>query len=461
MDDFTPYGDEFDPALETLEKVLQRCIVTRVCLSHEKCYMMMTKGLILGNYISTAGIQVDPAKIQILLLIPTPTTQTEEFDITIKDRPGKENPVADFLSRMPKPVDAVVVEDQFPDEHLFAVVVQTPWYADVANYLVVGKLPKHLTPNERKQIVQRSTRFSWIGGYLFHTGANMQIRRCVRQDEIFDILKACHDQPCGGHFVDRRTAHKVLHTGYYWPTIFKDAKKFVQACDSWQRAGRPSHSDEMPLKPQLVIEPFERWALDFVGPINPPSNQKTYILVATEYVTKWVEAEALPRATEESVIQFLLHLFVRYGLPREIITDGRPQFAGNRIATTLNNYHVQHKMTTPYHPQANGQVESNNKIIETILTKTVASHRRDWAARLPEALWAYRKTWRSTTGHSPYQLMFGKKPIFPIEFEIQTLRTTQEVGLDLIEAQTNRLQQINELDEIRLSALQHTALIQQ
>eukprot|EP00253_Pinus_taeda_P026620 PITA_26620 len=516
MDEFTPYGDEFDPTLETLEKVLQRCITTRLCLSHEKCCMMMTEGLILGHYISAASIQVDPAKIQILLLIPTPTTQTEvrsflgfsryyrifiehysriaaplyaltsnidflwtekcecafndlkklvsiapvlrgpnwdlpfqissdvsdttigailgqkedrkpyaiyyisknlspaelnytvtekeflavihainkfrhyitgypvilytdhsaikylankpvtngritrwlillqEFDITIKDRPGKENPVADFLSRMPKPVDAAAVEDQFPDEHLFVVAVQTP------------------------------------------------------------------------------------------------------CC---QRAGRPSHSDEIPLKPQLFIKPFERWALDFVGPINPPSNQKTYVLVATEYVTKWVEEEALPRAIEESVIQFLLHIFVRYGLPREIITDGGPQFAGKRIAATLNNYHVQHKMTTPYHPQANGQVESSNKIIEMILKKTVASHRRDWATRLLEALWAYRTTWRSTTGHSPYQLMFEKQPIFPIEFEIQTLRTTQEVGLNLTEAQTNRLQQINELDEIRLSALQHTALI--
>jgi len=77
MDDFTPYGDDFDPALDTLEKVLQRCIATRLCLSHEKCYMMMTEGLILGHYISAADIQVDPAKIQILLLIPTPTTQTE------------------------------------------------------------------------------------------------------------------------------------------------------------------------------------------------------------------------------------------------------------------------------------------------------------------------------------------------------------------------------------------------
>eukprot|EP00253_Pinus_taeda_P036258 PITA_36258 len=146
----------------------------------------------------------------------------------------------------------------------------------------------------------------------------------------------------------------------------------------------------MPLRPQLVIEPFERWALDFVGPINPSSNQRTYILVATDYVTKWVEAESLPKATEVSVIQFLFHLFVRYGLPRELITDGGPQFVGNKLAATLNNYHVQHKITTPYHLQANGQ----------------------------------------------------------------------EVGLDLSEAQINRLQQINELDEIRLSALQNTALVQ-
>eukprot|EP00253_Pinus_taeda_P031367 PITA_31367 len=520
MDEFTPYGDEFDPALDTLEKVLQCCISTRLCLSREKCYMMMTEGLILGHYISAASIQVDPAKIQKILLIPTPTTQTEvrnflgfsgyyrrfiehfshivaplyaltgnvdflwtekcerafqdpkklvstgpvlrepnwdfpfqissdasdttigavlrqeedkkpyviyyisknlslvelnyivtekeflavihavnkfrhyitgypvilytdhstitylankpitngritrwlillqEFDITIKDRPGKENSVADFLSRMPKPIDVAAVEDQFPDEHLFAVAVKTPWYANVSNYLTVGKLLKHLSPNEWKQIIQRSVWFSWIGVHLFHTGADMHIRRCVREDEIFDILKACHDGPCGGHFV--------------------------------------------------------------------------------EYVTKWVEAEALPRATEDSVIQFLFHIFVRYGLPREIIIDGGPQFAGNKIAATLKNYHIQHKIITPYHPQANGQV-----------------------ARLPEVLWVDRTTWRSTTGYSPYQLVFGKQPIFPIEFEIQTLQTTQEVGLDLTEAQINRLQQINELDEIRLSTLQDTALFQQ
>ena len=110
----------------------------------------------------------------------------------------------------------------------------------------------------------------------------------------------------------------------------------------------------MPLNQQLLIEPFESWALNFFGPISPPSNQKTYILVATEYVTKWVEVEALSKATEDFVIKFLFQIFVRYGLPRDIITDGGPQFVGNKLVETLQNYHIQHKITTPYHPQANG-----------------------------------------------------------------------------------------------------------
>ena len=98
--------------------------------------------------------------------------------------------------------------------------------------------------------------------------------------------------------------------GYYWPTIFKDVRKYAQACNSCQRMGRLGQSDEMPLQPQFFTEPFERWALDFIGPFHLESNKKAYILVATDYVTKWVETVDLPRATEEAVINFLFGLFV-------------------------------------------------------------------------------------------------------------------------------------------------------
>ena len=91
--------------------------------------------------------------------------------------------------------------------------------------------------------------------------------------------------------------------------------------------------------------------------------------------------------------KFIFELFVRYGLPREVITDGGAQCVGNKITATLNNHHIIHRLTSPYNPQANGQVESTNKVLEAILTKTVLAHHWDWATRLPEALWAYHTTW--------------------------------------------------------------------
>ena len=79
--------------------------------------------------------------------------------------------------------------------------------------------------------------------------------------------------------------------GYYWPSIFQDARNYVRRCDSCQRMGQPGRADEMPLQAQVVLKPFEKWAIDFVGPFNPPSQQKVHILVCTIYVTKWAEAK--------------------------------------------------------------------------------------------------------------------------------------------------------------------------
>ena len=114
----------------------------------------------------------------------------QEFNITVLDRPGKQNTVADFLSRIQNTNEDSPVEDKFSDEYLFAVTTKTPWYADIANYLVTGKLPLHLFPNEKRKIIQESAHYSWISNELFKTGPDCIIRRCVREDEMPDILKA-------------------------------------------------------------------------------------------------------------------------------------------------------------------------------------------------------------------------------------------------------------------------------
>ena len=145
-----------------------------------------------------------------------------------------------------------------------------------------------------------------------------------------------------------------------------------------QRIGKPSPSNEIPLQIQVLIEPFEKWTLDFVGPVNPPSKQKKYILVCTHYVNKWAEAKALPFANEKSVVNFLFEdIFTRFGVPREIVIDQGSQCTSNMVEGLMEEYKIKHRKSTPYHPQANGQVESTNKVIEGILTKTVHLHRRD------------------------------------------------------------------------------------
>lgn len=127
----------------------------------------------------------------------------------------------------------------------------------------------------------------------------------------------------------------------------------------------------------------------------------------------------------------------------------------------MNNYKIRHKMSSPYHPQANGQVEVTNREIEEILTKTVQLHKKDWSSRLPEAVWAYRTTWKTTTGFTPFELLYGKTTMLPIEFQHKTLRTTLQLNIDISEAQKECLLQLSALDEIRKASLQHTEAIQQ
>lgn len=209
---------------------------------------------------------------------------------------------------------------------------KSPWFADIANYLVTRKLPSHLSAREKQNIIQKSVAYSWIQEDLFDTGADVIICRCVREEEVFDILKFSHDEPCRGHIVDKQTAYQVLRASYFWPSLFKDAKKYVKQCDSYQRVDQPNQTNEITLCPQVMIDPFEKWAIDFVGPINPASSNKKHILVCTDFVTKWLEAKVVSFATEIVVVDFpFIEIFTRFCVPREIVSDNGPQFISNLV----------------------------------------------------------------------------------------------------------------------------------
>ena len=200
------------------------------------------------------------------------------------------------------------------------------------------------------------------------------------------ILNHCHTLACEGHFGGHRTTSKVLQLGFCWPSLFKDAHQFVSTCDKCQRVGSISKRDEPPLQPILEVELFDIWGMDFMGPFLS-SSSNLYILLAVDYVSKWLEA--IPTQTNDSgvVAKFLRsHIFTRFGTPPALITDGGTHFFNKLVDSILRKYGVRHCTSLAYYPQTNGQAEVSNKEMKSILEKTVNSSKKDWAKKIDDAL---------------------------------------------------------------------------
>ncbi|RDY06831.1 Pro-Pol polyprotein, partial [Mucuna pruriens] len=163
-----------------------------------------------------------------------------------------------------------------------------------------------------------------------------------------------------GHYGSTRTARKVLDCGLYWPTIFRDAHEFVSTCENCQKAGvAMNRRHEMPQQPIQFCEIFDVWGIDFMGPF-PVSNGYSYILLAVDYVSRWVEAMATKTNDARVVVDFLKsNIFCRFGVPKALISDQGSHFCNRAMASLLQKYGVAHRIATAYHPQTNGQAECN------------------------------------------------------------------------------------------------------
>ncbi|GJU41074.1 reverse transcriptase domain-containing protein [Tanacetum coccineum] len=281
----------------------------------------------------------------------------DQLNIETKDKKGAENLAADHLSRLENPYIEVLIEreiaDEFPNEHLMVLRSKfkddEPWYADFINYIVGKVVPPNWTFEKRKR------------------------------SETLKILAHCHSGPTGGHHSANVTIKKVYESKFYWPSVFKDANEYV-------------------------CEVFDIWGLDFMGPF-PQSRGNKYILVAVDYVSKWVEAQALPTNDTRVVVKFLRSLFAR--------------------------------------------------AIKRILERSVGYNPKGWSEKLNDALWAFRMAYKTPTGCTPFRLVYAKACHLPVKIEHKAHWALKQCNMDLTLASKSRLMQLNELAELRDGAYEN------
>nr|GEZ24892.1 reverse transcriptase domain-containing protein [Tanacetum cinerariifolium] len=425
MDDFSVFGNSFSTCLTNLEKMLKRCEDTKFALNWEKSHFMVKEGIVLGHKISKKGIEVYKEKIEVISKLPHPTTVKgirsflrhagfyrhkiskkgievdKEFDFKVIDTKGAENYDADHLSCLENPYENVFypkeINENFPLESLNKVAHQdpsTPWFADFANYHAGNFIIKGMTTQQKQKFFKDARHYFWNYPYLFRTCPDQIIRRCVAGKEAIDILNACHSRPTGDTTEPTTQRRKFL------------------------TQGKISQKDEMPQNSIQVCEIFDVWGIDFMGPF-PSSKGNKYILVAVDYLSKWVEAKALPTNDARVVVKFLKSLFSRFGAPK---------------------------------------VEVRNCGLKRILERTVGENRALWSDKLEDALWAFQTAFKTPVGCTPYWLVYGKACHLPLELEHKALCALKHVNFDLKTVGNHRKLQLNELSELRDQAYENSLI---
>nr|GFA23375.1 reverse transcriptase domain-containing protein [Tanacetum cinerariifolium] len=208
---------------------------------------------------------------------------------------------------------------------------------------------------------------------------------------------------------------------------------------------------------QRFCEIFDVWGIDFMGPF-PSSRGNEYILVAVDYLSKWVEAKALPTNDARVVCKFLKSLFARFGSPRAIISDRGTHFCNDQFVKVMLKYGVTHRLSTAYHPQTSGQVEVSNRGLKRILKRTIGENRASWSNKLDDALWAFCTAYKTPIECTPYKLVYGKACHLQIELEHKAYWALKQANFDLTVAGDHRKVQLNELNELRDHAYENSLI---
>ena len=256
-----------------------------------------------------------------------------------------------------------------------------------------------------------------------------------------EVMKLAHESILGGHQGTKKTTDKVL-SNFFWPGIQADITRFCQSCDICQRTVHKGRITKVPLGATPLIDtPFDRIAVDIVGPIVPCSARgHRYILVVVDYASKYPEAVPVKSIEAERVAEELVNIYTRLGFPREVLTDQGGQFISNVMKEVSRLLSIKGLVTTPYNPKCNGLVERFNGTLKMMLKKMCDEKPKDWDRYIAPLLFAYRETPQESTGFAPFEILFGRtvrgpmqilKELWTKDLEQPETKSTYQYVLDL------------------------------
>jgi ribonuclease HI len=313
------------------------------------------------------------------------------------------------------------------------LIMAEDWRAPITLYLQGHYHPTDR--NEAKRLKHRSRDFTLVEGQLYKKGISQPMLKCITETEGIEILREVHSGTYGSHSGPRALAAKVIHQGFYWPTIICTANRVTRSCEACQkfspRSGHPSQFTK------LIAHtwPLQRWGLDIVGPLPIAQGNLKFTFVAVEYFTKWIEARAVSTITSKTTQKFFWQNIVcRFEVLPELIVNNGKQFDSQDFREFCCSIGTKPVFASVYHPQSNGVVErANGKIFSAIKKRLLDDKKGKWADQLPKVVWALNTTECRATRFTPFRLIYGSEAMTPQELKHGSPRTNKSVVPDVDE----------------------------
>nr|GEW54890.1 hypothetical protein [Tanacetum cinerariifolium] len=446
------------------EKMLKWCEDTNLCLNYEKSHFMVKKGIVLGHKISKNGIEVDKAKVDVIVKLPHPTTVK---GAVLGQRKEKHFRPIHYARKM-----MIEAESNYTttEKEMLAVVYA---FEKFQSYLIMNKSIVYTDHSALKYLFAKKDSkarfFRWV--ILLQEFTFKEKNKSFPLETLNMVSFRGNSSTLWFiNFANYHARNFVVKSseGVYTarkPLILSKLATMDPPGDIMARTTLPRRClTPDSIGPLFTVMPKTYSNLvtfvngiDFMGPF-PSSRGNKYILVAIDYLSKWVEAKALPTNDARVVWKFLKSLFARFETPHAIISDRVTHFCNEQFAKVMLKYGVTHRLATPYNPQTSGQVEVSNCGLKRFLERTVCENRTSWLDKLNDALWSFQTTYTTPIGCTPYKLVYGKACHPLIELEHKAYWALKHANFNLQTTDDHKKVQLNELNELRDQAYENSLI---